>query len=188
LLNFINFATFDDNLPQPVRDNIRSILVGHKDGIYSTQVGSTRLGDRVTRRRPTDEERELLVDRPCDFLTEYRKALHGGVQCRSGLPVLPDGEEVRSDNRHIYTWDDQFCTISSIVALENAGVNEACGLFVDIYEVGDPVMGVNHIVPLTGERPTRQFVTMATVRNSAIKVTLGNETYVMPIPNQVELD
>ncbi|KAE8744728.1 hypothetical protein FOCC_FOCC008636 [Frankliniella occidentalis] len=149
-------------------------------------VGSSKLYGRVTARETTVEERQALMDEGLDAiqLQEFVKMKYNFFEFRS-INYNPN-EDIRSDNSLIYTFQNFFGRILSIVSI-GEGDNKIVGLFVERYNVGERLSGVHHIVQLL-DRADIHFIRPHDVRNLAIKVIIGNVSFIMAMANNSEID
>ena len=150
------------------------------------RVGNAYLFDYVQQRAPTPEEGQLLTDmnHACVALQEYRQCKRFKVLFR--VEGYYEVEETKSDNSLIYTSDDQFFVIDSIVSFLD-GNNEMCGMFCRKIEVDNPLFGIPHIMTISNINE-RQFIPMSSVRGLAFKMRALHRFYVTPMCNSGEID
>lgn len=173
------------DIDQVVKDEVEFIM--QKDASKPTLVlGSNKFYGRGRERDTTLEERQALMDEGLDFLhlQEFLKMKYTCFEFRS-INYNPH-EDIRTDNSYVYTFDNYFGRILSIVVLGEGG-NAVAGLFVERFNVGGRLSGVHHIVQLL-ERADIHFVNPREVRNLAICVHVGDVTYIMAVANHGEID
>ena len=114
----------------------------------------------------------------------YPQVLVKSFECRSAACR----DDIKSLNSLIYTYDDQFCKVESIVVFRQRG-NLIGGMFTRNYEVDDlhQFHNVAHIVPIVNEGDL-SFLSIQNVRDLAIKRKLIEEQYITCMSNQLEID
>ena len=140
------------------------------------------------RRAPTNEELNLLLNQNfnCQRLTIYEQCKKRKMLCRSVAHNKNADVDVKSDNSIIYTFDNQFYNIDSIVTFRFNGI-AVCGIFGQKIWVGGILLGAPHLVEVIAERE-RRFVPISLVRNLAMKIRVLNKIYICPMANQSEID
>ncbi|KAK3916627.1 Halomucin [Frankliniella fusca] len=115
-------------------------------------------------------------------LIEFTQVKVRGLECRSSRYR----QDIESHNCFIYTKDDYFAVVDSIVILSD-GVNQIGGVFLTVFEVGDAVLGVDHLVPIVNS-DEKAFEVINNVKNVAIKGKIRDLWYISPMHNQCEID
>ncbi|KAK3928873.1 RNA polymerase-associated protein CTR9-like protein [Frankliniella fusca] len=113
---------------------------------------------------------------------EYTQVKLKGMECRS----VRYRHDMQSYNCFIYTRDDYFASVDSIVIVSD-GYNQVGGVFLTLYEVGDAILGVDHLVPIVNA-DERAFEIISNIKNLAIKGRIRDTSFITPMHNQCEID
>ena len=185
LLSLTYMLSLHPDLDDEVVEEIDFILTGNVIP-NPDRVGNVHLFDSVEERVPTIEERQLPADvnHACMVLQEYRQCKRFKVLFR--VESYYDVEETKSDNSIIYTVEDEFFVIDSIVPFWACEI-QICGMFCHQIEVGDPLPAIPHIVSINNINATK-FVPLSSVRGLAFKMRALNRFYVTPMCNHGEID
>lgn len=142
--------------------------------------------------RPTTEE-ELQVLQGLNFpniarVQEYKKiSINSSVYC----PMKYVKDDGMSDNSLVFTYGDTYCSILSVVRFQTENGTDKCGLFVLEHRVTNrtPFGEAKHIGRL--HEPgydLLHFISPEEIRTLVVKMPLGGEMYVVPMPNLNEID
>ena len=171
-----------------ISDEVKQLVAFIQDGKpteYNQVDGANFFGEPSVR-APTNAEMLLLHEQnyECDCLTIYPQVKVNSFDCRS----TAYRDDIKSLNSVIYTNDDTFHSVESIVVFRN-GEGLVGGMFTHVIEVNpeECLHDVPHIVPIIDENE-RRFIRIQTVRNLAIKMNVNEMWYVTPMSNQKEID
>lgn len=183
---------YEEGIDDEVREELTNIL-SRFTMENPVVIGSTHFFGRHTVRIPTDDEAAMLnaagirLDQNVELIEYY--------QCRKSRMLLhstryyehyADDRDSKSSNKVIFTTDNQFCCIDSIVVFEQGG-NQVGGMFCHLWTVEDPEFDGFHIRPVVND-DNRLFIQTDRVRKLAIEIGIDNETFVTPMANMGELD
>lgn len=175
-------------ISQEIRDFIATHLLGSRMRDADDVGGAHFFGQR-TRRHASVAEIQILAEEGYAAeelegleLTEYFQVKVNGMECRS----VQYRHDSMSNNSFVYTNDDQFGVVESIVVLDMP--NNIGGVFVTTYEVGDGVLGVNHIVPILNDQAGVSFFPISEIHNLAVKMGVREQWCIAPMANQLEID
>ncbi|KAE8750550.1 hypothetical protein FOCC_FOCC002844 [Frankliniella occidentalis] len=178
----VNGIPENPDISQEVKDLIDRKIIGSKFTAVRT-LGGAHFGGEVGIRNATDQEHNILAEEGYVWhdLHEYKQVKWKGFECRS----LRYMQELKSNNSFIYTTDDDFGVVHSIVILQ--GENEVAGVFATLYDCGNPLHGASHLVPIVNDAGM-VFIPLSDLRNLALKMQVINQWYIAPMANQVEID
>lgn len=149
---------------------IRDSVKRHVDGVLNERrkrfvlVDGIYLLGKARRRAPTAEERRHLNRMLWNqvSVTESRRAL----RCAS---YTHDGERGLSDNSNVFTWGDEFGSISSILLVEN-GPYRTVRLLVKVYNTPNTMNIANYICDVEPGRDVSILIPFGQVRSHAVKI------------------
>lgn len=170
-----------NNISREIQDELHTLLFAspRKDA-QEIEDGVVVLGNAKPRRATEEEQRLLGV--ACEGLLEFDRVLVRGVEYRN--KTYHDGTQ--SDNSIALTWNEQFVTISSIIVVDNNGL-QSCKLLVDEHHVDYPIRFAHHIAHHTGHNE-HSCIQAKSLRVPAIKMCVREETYFVPMSNCCEID
>ena len=155
----------------------RFVLV---DGIY--------LLGKARRRAPNADERFLLENEGlrCNVITEFKRAIYQTMEYRCSS-YTHDGERGLSDNSNILTWDDEFCSISSIILIEVGDVRSV-RLVVKVFNTPNSMNIADYISNVVPGDDIYISITFPQIFSHAVKIITARGSYIMPITNPYEID
>lgn len=173
---------------------IRDSVKRHVDGVLNERrkrfvlVDGIYLLGKARRRAPTAEERRHLNRMLWNqvSVTEYRRALFENKEYRCAS-YTHDGERGLSDNSNIFTWGDEFGSISSILLVEN-GPFRTVRLLVKVYNTPNTMNIADYICNVEPGQDVSILIPFRQVRSHAVKIDTPRWNYIMPITNPYEID
>ena len=181
----------NDNLSLEIRQELRHIL-GRSRFKFAEQVSPhVHVLGRPNTRAPTDEERHLLESEGfrTDRVNVYKKAILRSTRYNS---TEFGSRSSKTDNTKVFTWQKSFCTINRIVTFPLQGIQGAkvCGMFVLKHHLQQrPFQHARHIaVLMPNDGGVRCFIKEEAVHSPVVTVPVLGKVYVIPLPNQYEVD
>ena len=143
---------------------------------------------KARRRQPNATERRLLENEHlhCNEVTEFKRAIFETKEYRCSS-YTHDGEQGLSDNSNIFTWDDEFCSISSILLIQ-VGDLRTVRVVVKVYNTPNTMNIADYICNVVHGEDVYISLSFPQIRSHAIKVNTGRGNYIMPITNPYEID
>lgn len=188
LSKLLQETIINEQIPEEIRNEIQRILLNKNSTKYRHVRESVYvMGEKET--RTSQEEAELLrtQDPPFDppnLLRVHKKALIKSVKYCSEDVVKKDN---KSNNSLIYTHQNTFCTIKKIVTFQHNG-SEVCGMFVSEHTVQRAFTHARHIALLCLNQDINHFIVASKVRVPAVKFSVLDRSYLIPLPNTYEID
>ncbi|KAJ1518814.1 hypothetical protein ONE63_011575 [Megalurothrips usitatus] len=177
---------YDLILSERVKNQLEAMWRNEKVHQITHLVDNVYLLGRGDVRNTTEEERNILLNNhgyDLEELSEYKSvSMRNRMMCHA-LAM----DDNNCDNSTIYTYNDMFCDIKNIVLLNVRG-REEVGMFVNILETGDSLGTAHHIVQMDDGESVAGYISISLVRCVAIKVTVGNVTYISPPANHMQID
>lgn len=190
LLRMIVCASqYDERLSEHVRLRIEEILNPYQLK-RKRQVGPHMyFVGRGDERRITQEEAGVFQREgiPARRVVDYKSCQIGTTRYKS---LRGQNRNIKSDDTFIYTWQDTFCTITSICLFMDDNGEERTGMFVTEHDVHRVLPVARHLSILRNnvEADLLHFIQLNQVRCPAIKMYIGNVVYASCVPNCIEID
>ena len=184
LVSLVNMLSLNAELSDEIKEEIEFIMTGNQQNLI--RIGNVSVFGDSEIRAPTEVESQLLAreNLQCVELTEYMQCRKSNIVWRS--VKYDQEEEFKSNNSYIYSVDDRFLMVDSIVTFQS-GNELVCGMFCVHFRTGAAVNGVSHIMEVT-HMDEIVFLRASLVRKLAIKIPHINGVYIMPMANHGEID
>ena len=185
LSSFVSAARFDERISERVRLAMESFLMKTRLD-NARRVGNVYLLGKADFRALTEEERETLQIYGVNFrnVVDYKRAFFNNIECRSARYV----REGKSDNSNIFTWDDMYAHIESILVINPDDEDEACGMVCQVYTSLQPVPHRSYIYRIMPDNRNLVWVPFHDLRTLAVKITILDNTFIARLPNHLEID
>ncbi|XP_034255464.1 uncharacterized protein LOC117653720 isoform X2 [Thrips palmi] len=192
LLSLAQRLPYEEGLDDETREFIRSMM-SSLELDNPLQIGSSYFFGKHTMRNPTEDEVLLLNTAGVHAdnnlrLVEYHQCRKARIWLHSSryYEYYADDRDSKSDNMTVFTMNNQFCSIDSIVVL-GEGENQIAGMFCHLLTIGDAPFDAAHIKYILNENE-RLFLVIDSVRKPAIRMVFDNMSYVTPMSNVGEID
>ena len=149
-------------------------------------VGNVTLLGRRERRQPTARERQLLqhVNAFPEEIVVSKRALIGTIEYKSS-DYRYAGEETKSDDSYVFTWNDEF---ERIVLIALLGEDDKRRIVVFLYILNTNAHVNRYVCRVAAGEDVVIAATFEDIRSHAILCNVPVGAFVMPASNAWELD
>ncbi|KAE8743408.1 hypothetical protein FOCC_FOCC011013 [Frankliniella occidentalis] len=189
LLNMtVHSAQYDERISESVRERLQHML--NKERLKNVlEVGPNlyMVGKSVEREVTPAETQVLLREGFPGVINfhEYKSVLIGHTRYQTVRGQNPDS---RSDDTHIFTQENTYCTIQKAITFTSANGEEGSGLIVLEHEVQHNHPIAQHLSVIRPDGDLLHFLPLDRVRCPVVAMTVGNVKYLAAMPNCLELD
>ena len=183
---FVETIESHPDIREAVKREVELILNNRR--VRFVLVDNILLLGKSRRRAPSAAERRQL-DREglqCQRVVAFQRAIFETKEYRCSSYTY-DGERGLSDNSNILTWDDEFCSIQSILLIQVEG-QQVVRLLLKVFNTPNTMEIANYICSIQPGEDIFSLIPFPRVKSHAIKVDIPGRSYIMPISNPYELD
>lgn len=183
---YVHTAVHRDDVSAEVKAQMSHLLFSTPRKLSEEVGDGIHVLGRPSPRVVTEDEGQLLTRSGINArqVSDFERVIVRGIEYRT-RSYHP---HTRSDNSVAYTWDNKFVTIEKIFLVrDNNNAANICGMFVINHAFDHPIQFAHHIGHFTGnDQPS--FLRAEVLRVPAIKITVQNAVYVVPMASCHEID